>query len=659
MSYMSMKPKILEELERITQFIPAPIYWEDVNSIILGANDLVFKASGTLKREAYVGKSLYELYPKEMADHIKQHNELVMLTQQVLSQEESIRDVSTGKIKYFTAIKAPLRDKEGIVIGIVGTSIDITAQKEAERLALENEAHKAQLQEQEKFSKVVNQVAHDIRSPLSALLMTVKSCRDIPEPQRIALREAAISITDITNNLLQQYKFKEVDSPNKIEGPEPILCSAALLQLLTEKKYQYQELPVKFDHDFTQIGHFAFINIEESPFKRMVSNLINNAVDAFEDQEGRVTVCLEADEDSVKLIIDDDGKGMPPEVINKILNKISVTAGKKDGNGLGMTQVNDTLERFQGEIAIHSLMGKGTQVTVNFPRIDAPTWIAEKIELSPDDIVIILDDDTSIHTAWDTHFESLLRSQPGIQLRHFEQGQETVDFLNGLHPEQKSKVLLLTDYELLKQKLNGLDVVGQTGIKNSILVTSHYANQAVRAQAIKTGTKILPKQMASEVPIIITVHDDADEDVKLIDQPVSGRTVNTRIEEEPAIYTINETEIDFVLRKVDLVLIEDDRGFASTVETYLRELKNSVLDCYYNPHDFLKVAHQYPKNTKISLDNDFHLKDIDGLKLAKILYDLGYTNLFLLSGKDFSEEEVPPYLTFIIKTDLERMLELL
>ena len=49
-----------------------------------------------------------------------------------------IIDVRTGKYKYFMAIKSPLKNTEGTIIGIVGTSIDITAEKEAEQLKHEN-----------------------------------------------------------------------------------------------------------------------------------------------------------------------------------------------------------------------------------------------------------------------------------------------------------------------------------------------------------------------------------------------------------------------------------------------------------------------------------------------------------------------------------------
>ena len=124
--------EIFDALKLVSSFIPTPIYWEDTNSVILGANKHVLTAVGLKSLDDYIGKNLYELYPKEIADNIKIHNEQVMRKGKILSQEEYIKDISTGEIKYYTAIKAPLYDSNGNIIGIIGTSVDITDRKKME-----------------------------------------------------------------------------------------------------------------------------------------------------------------------------------------------------------------------------------------------------------------------------------------------------------------------------------------------------------------------------------------------------------------------------------------------------------------------------------------------------------------------------------------------
>ena len=618
------KAKVLEHLEKVAQIIPTPIYWLDANQKYLGVNELVIKASGTESYEKdFAGKTPYDLYPKEMARDIVAHHQEVIQTKKILTAEESIKDITTGEVKYFSATIAPLRDDDGNIIGTIGTSIDITAEKEAEHLKLENELQKAQLREQEKFRKIADQVAHDIRSPLASLLMIVKSCTEIPETERIALREAAIGISDIANNLLGHYKAKEMELSSDNEERQPVLLSATLFQLLTDKKFQYQDLGIRFAHDFSQAGQFAFIQVELTAFKCMVSNLINNAVDALANNKGRVILQLDASLTQVKVTVIDNGKGMSPALIKKIISNIAFTEGKPTGHGIGLTQVRETLQRNQGEMSVHSIVDSGTQITLTFPRIKAPGWIAEEIKLSKQDIVIILDDDVSIHVAWNTRFEPLLRQAPDIKLKHFENCKEAIHFLNSLSAEEKHRVLLLTDFELLKQELNGLHVVEKTQVKRSILVTSHYANPLIRERAVTFGTKILPKQLASEIPIII------------------DETLNYK----------PEADQDVALNQVDLLLVDDDRVFAKNLMNFIFDDKEVAY--FEDPLRFLESVSSYATETPIYLDNNFATDELKGIEIANSLYQQGYTRLYLLSGESFLDNEIPHYITVIRKNDID------
>jgi hypothetical protein len=232
-----------------------------------------------------------------------------------------------------------------------------------------------------------------------------------------------------------------------------------------------------------------------------VSNLINNAVDALEDKEdGVVTIQLTAEAESITVAIKDNGKGMPASMIEKMLHRRSFTEGKQHGHGLGLQQVWDTLDYNQGTMTANSVLGEGTTIQLTFPRIDAAIWIAQTIHLAPNSIIVILDDEESIHGAWDTRFSCLTR-YPNLHVHHFKQGQEALDFFATLSPQDKERVVFLSDYELLRQPKNGLQVIEESEIKNTTLVTSYYANPKIRDKAIGLNVKILPKQMASIVSL--------------------------------------------------------------------------------------------------------------------------------------------------------------
>jgi len=620
----SQKTEIFQ-LKNILANVPGDVYWKNKDGVWLGLNvtasENLRKMGFIWKMEDVIGKTDYEIFSKKTAD-IFRKNDLEIMQQKIEATREEEAVLPSGEKIIQLSTKRPLTNETGETIGIVGITINITAEKEAERLKIENEKHKQSLQDQEKFTKIANQVAHDIRSPLASLLMIVKSCTEIPEAERIALREAAINIGDIANNLLSRYASKSSEHSSEFEASQSMLVSATLLQLLADKKYEYQNLTIKLDHEFSQTGHFAFIKISPSDFKRMVSNLINNAKDAFnpsEKKQRKILVSLDANNEWVTITIQDNGKGMSPKLIEKIKQNIAVTEGKKEGYGIGLTQVRETLLRYQGEISITSQLNQGTKVILTFPRIKAPSWIGEEIKLRNQDTIVILDDDTSIHTAWNAHFDSILKSSADIKIKHFHQGNETLDFLNSLSTEEKEKIFLLTDFELLKQELNGLSVIEQSQIKRSLLVTSHYMNPDVREQAAKTGTKILPKQLSSEIHIAIDAN-----------------------------FTIqNKKEI------VDLVIVDDDEVFTNNLSCFI--FRDLNVDCYQDPRNFLENLTKYDKDTKIFLDYNFTTCNISGIELAKKLHTRGYTNLYLISGNVFDKNDIPSYLTVVRKDDIKNL----
>lgn len=618
---LKAKSETESTLKNIINLIPGHVYWKDINGVYLGCNDTQAKSLGFKNGLEIVGKTDFDLPWREGAKELQDNDNYVMQHKKTVSFEEA--GIFNGEPASVLSQKTPLEDQEGNIFGVLGVSIDITDRKEKERLEVENEVNKKALQEQERFKIIADQVAHDIRSPVASLLMLVKACQEIPERERIALREAATTIGDIANNLLNKYQESEGDEiVIAREQREPVLVSALLLQLLTDKKYQYQELPVKLSYNFSQKGNFAFIKIEPTALKRTISNLINNAVEALSKKEVHITLKLGATRESVKITIQDNGKGMTAELINKIMKSVPVTQDKKGGHGIGLAQVRETLGHSQGEFKIESKSGKGTKVTLIFPRTKAPNWLGEEIKLGPKDIVVILDDDASIHGAWNVHFEPIIEQYPDITLRHFAKGKDALKYIASLSPTDKRKVFLLSDYELLKQELNGLHVIEQSQVGRSMLVTSHYANALVREHAIKTGTKILPKQLASEISI----------------------KVDGAIEYSGTVPKV---------KKVDLVILDDDKAFTNNLTKYV--FTDKMVDSYQDPRSFLKKAAEYPKDTKICIDNNFSsVVKLKGLEVAKQLHYLGFTQLYLLSGDAFSRDELPDYIiAAILKNDLE------
>jgi signal transduction histidine kinase len=390
-----------------------------------------------------------------------------------------------------------------IIIGGIFTRIRGIAEDEKRKELIVNEAvQRSKLIDQEKFSALARKVAHDINSPLSALKVMLGLCDELPKEKRDVLHRATESILDIANNLIANNQTSQHPHGIEAEPRQSLLLSDLLIQLLSEKKIQYREKSIRFEADIAENAQFAFIRTQKSELRRAVSNLINNAVDALkEKKDARVTVSVTATNHAVMLTVEDNGQGIPEENVQKMHQRRYFTEGKENGHGIGLRQVWDMLYENRGRLAVQSTLGQGTSVKLTFPRSAAAKWIAQEIRLTPDQIIVILDDEQSIHDVWDMHFALLLKTYPQLRLHHFTQGKKLLGFIDRLEHSQKDNVLLLSDYQLLYQPKNGIEIIQSINIKHAILVTSHYANPAVRDAAAKLKIKILPKQMALLLPI--------------------------------------------------------------------------------------------------------------------------------------------------------------
>jgi signal transduction histidine kinase len=226
------------------------------------------------------------------------------------------------------------------------------------------------LQQKEKLLAVAHKVAHDLSSPLSALNMMMQVYDELPADKRILIRRTTDRILDIANHLLSTYRQEENLSCSSIESRQCLHISDLINQLVNEKKVQYRKDAVMFETIIENNARHAFICIQKTEFERMMSNLINNAVDALEGKkDGLVTVQLTASADTVVVKVEDNGKGIAHDKVEKMQARQGYTEGKEKGHGLGLQQVWDTLEHNQGVIKVKSELNKGTLIQLSFPRV--------------------------------------------------------------------------------------------------------------------------------------------------------------------------------------------------------------------------------------------------------------------------------------------------
>lgn len=111
--------------------------------------------------------------------------------------------------------------------------------------------------------------------------------------------------------------------------------------------------------------------VDQDMFRQVIANLVQNASEAMpEGRAGKVEVRAEGGgTKDFRIVITDDGAGMPPEVMRRIFQPLYTT--KTKGTGLGLAIVSNIVTRHKGTIGVNSTPGKGTQFTIELPASSA------------------------------------------------------------------------------------------------------------------------------------------------------------------------------------------------------------------------------------------------------------------------------------------------
>ena len=338
------------------------------------------------------------------------------------------------------------------------------------------------------LGKLATQVAHDIRSPLAALNVAMPYLQRLDEDVRLLLRDGIRRIQDIAQDLLDCHREKRTLNCEE----EVVLLSIAIEQTVSQVRLQHRhKLGLSVHAEIHDSCACVFARAQPQRFKRVLSNLINNAVEAIEDA-GTVTVRVYRDGASILVGIDDTGKGMSRELLGR-LGQEGMTSGKVSGNGLGVYQAMRETESWGGRLAFSSQIGRGTRVMMTLHEGSPPPWIQTEIWTEGVQQVVVLDDDVSIHRIWRDRFHkdiNIISTSTAIAFEEAAAGLDSAD-----------DTLYLVDYDISEANQTGVDIVEKLGLFGATLVTSHFEDPDVIRACNRAGLCIIPKSLAGSIRV--------------------------------------------------------------------------------------------------------------------------------------------------------------
>ena len=233
---------------------------------------------------------------------------------------------------------------------------DVTEARNTERQMLQNHKMIA-------VGQLAAGVAHEIRNPLGLIRNYCYVLKEIDYRDYIT-RDEAIDVIErsvdkssrIIANLLN---FSRLSTNKKEIVNLQVHISATVDLQRSFLKQRMIDLYYEYNGKST-----VLINIESVEI--ILINLITNAADAITDQ-GKIKVFCSNDGQAVQLIVNDNGGGISPEVMDEIYNPFFTTKKKREGNGLGLYIVYNEVQKMGGDIKAESEVGKGTTFYIKIP----------------------------------------------------------------------------------------------------------------------------------------------------------------------------------------------------------------------------------------------------------------------------------------------------
>jgi PAS domain S-box-containing protein len=381
-------------LRALLDNIPNPVFYKDTKGVFLGCNNAFLQAFGKTSTDI-IGKKICEIFSIENCRQIIQKDEEIIISKQIQSFELEFQ-YADGLIHNIIINQSPFSQSDGTLGGLVGIMIDISETKQIQHeleqwniqlnKRVSEELKKVEKQRQmliqksklESLGQLAAGITHEMNQPLTAITMGLENILFHLKSEDITKHYLENKIGTILENIQrinriidhvktfsrnqQNARFTRMNLNEAIQG--------ALLLL----KSQFSERNIHFNLQL----HPEPLYFLGDRFKveQVVINLLNNSKDALEQKAHNQslnfnkTIAIRSfiiNSNNIGMEIEDNGTGIPPQLLDHIFEPFFTTKEINKGTGLGLSIVYGIIEELKGNIEVKSEFGEGTCFTCEFP----------------------------------------------------------------------------------------------------------------------------------------------------------------------------------------------------------------------------------------------------------------------------------------------------
>lgn len=269
--------------------------------------------------------------------------------------------------RYYEVNAVPDSQKPGAVVSVICVIRDVTTRK-----TVEDQRLKIVLEQQRltHIRDLSDNIAHDIRTPLSSIGTSTYILRKSPDAQKQQQQIANIeqNIKQIAKQLDNLLLMTQLDSNKPITNRQ-VNLSSLLRQLSTSFEQLASEEGITIETDIEEVGTiYAEYDYLRQAFEHMLYNAIN-----YTSSEGSIKIKAYKKQQTTHIEIQDSGDGMSEEQLTHIFERFYRGDASRPrnmltgGNGLGLAIARAIIERHGGTISVKSTVGVGSTFTISLP----------------------------------------------------------------------------------------------------------------------------------------------------------------------------------------------------------------------------------------------------------------------------------------------------
>ena len=219
--------------------------------------------------------------------------------------------------------------------------------------------------------RLTSDVAHELRTPLMAIMATVEAIQDGILPADEERLENIVSESRRLSRLVDaMLHLSRLENGKTKFNPESVNVVAMVASIVAMQETLFKENNRTLTFvDKTPEGN-CFVDIDSDMIREALTNLLSNAI-RYTDDGGHVVITVSIDNTDAVISVADDGMGIAPEDIPQTFSRFWRAEESRErasgGLGVGLAITKEIMDRHNGTISVESELGKGTTFSLYLP----------------------------------------------------------------------------------------------------------------------------------------------------------------------------------------------------------------------------------------------------------------------------------------------------